>query len=333
MPKDYRIDFIQEVERSLALHYDPDEIARISNIVTRTLSGYEITERCTDLVPQDDVNEKMIKRYAACMMVDGKSKRTIYIYCWTIRKLSDMIRKPFTEMGAYDIRFFLATEKERGVANSTLETTRARMSAFFQWMTDDEVIQKNPVAKIKPIKIPQEIRTAFTDVELDALRSACKSVQERALVEFLVSTGVRVSELTSMRIEDVDFDDLSVHVVHGKGSKERMTYMTAVTAKHLLAYIRSRKEKESPMLFCNHEGGAFSSKWIQKLVKQIGKRASVDDVHPHRFRRTFATNLVNRGMDIQEVQKLLGHSSINTTLVYVATDDKKVRASYSRYSA
>lgn len=332
MPQDYRMNFIRDVETALAFRYEPDEIARISNIVTRSLSGYEITERCTDLVPQDDANDRLIKRYAACLLVDGKSRRTIYTYCRTVRKLSDMIRKPYTEMGAYDIRFFLATEKERGLSNSSLETTRAQLSAFFQWLADDEVIPKNPIAKIKPIKVPKEIRTAFSDVEMDALRSACKTVRERALVEFLVSTGLRVSELTGMKIEDVNFDTLSVHVVNGKGDKERMTYATQVAAKHLISYLRGRK-KESEMLFCNRNGGRISTTLIQRVLKQLGKRAGVDDVHPHRFRRTFATNLSKRGMEIQEIQKLLGHSNVNTTMIYVNTDDSMIRASYNRYTA
>ena len=332
MPQDYRMNFIRDVKTALAFRYEPDEIARISNIVTRSLSAYEITERCTDLVPQDDANERLIKRYAACLLVDGKSRRTIYTYCRTVRKLSDMIRKPYTEMGAYDIRFFLATEKERGLSNSSLETTRAQLSAFFQWLADDEVIPKNPIAKIKPIKVPKEIRTAFSDVEMDALRSACKTVRERALVEFLVSTGLRVSELTGMKIEDVNFDTLSVHVVNGKGDKERMTYATQVAAKHLLLYLRGRKQ-ESKMLFCNRDGGRISTTLIQRVLKQLGKRAGVDDVHPHRFRRTFATNLSKRGMEIQEIQKLLGHSNVNTTMIYINTDDSMIRASYNRYTA
>jgi site-specific recombinase XerD len=332
MEKDYRMDFIRNVESALARTYDPDEIVQISNIVIKALSEYEIAERCTDLVPQDDINEKLIRRYTACLLVDGKSKNTVKQYARTAQKLSDLIRKPFTEMGTYDVRYFLATEKERGLSNSTLETQRSYLSAFFQWLTDDEVIQRNPIGKLKPIKYKQEIRKAFSDVELDALRSACRTPTERALIEMLLSTGVRVSELTSMKVEDVNMSDLSVHVVHGKGAKERMTYMTPVAAKHLLAYLHSRKE-DSDVLFCNMYHERLRSGGVNRILNTIGKRAGVENVHPHRFRRTFATNLARRGMEIQEIQKLLGHSNINTTMIYVSTDDTKVRASYSRYTA
>ena len=329
---DYRMRFIQEVEEALTRRYDPEEIAVISNIVIKALSEYEITERCTDLVPQDDINEKLIRRYQACLIVDGKSEKTAYQYTRTAKKLSDLIRKPFPEMGAYDVRFFLAIEKERGLSNSSLENTRANLSAFFQWLTDDEVIPKNPVSKIKPIKCPKEVKEAFSDVELDALRSSCRSIKERALIEILVSTGVRVSELASMEVKDVDLNTLAVHVVHGKGSKERITYMTAVAAKHLLSYLRQRKE-DGPALFYNKNHAPLGSDGIRHILNTIAKRAGVTNVHPHRFRRTFATNLARRGMEIQEIQKLLGHTNINTTMVYVQTDDSKVKASYQKYTA
>lgn len=332
MSVDYRMNFVREVETNLACHYDPEEIAQISNLVVKALEGYELTERCTDLALRDDTNEKLIRRFRACMMVDGKSDKTAYQYVRTIRKLSDMIGRPFTEMGAYDVRYFLAMEQERGMSQRTLENTRANISAFFQWMTEDEIIPKNPVTKIRPIKFPSEVKKAFSEVELDALRSACKTIKERALIEFLVSTGVRVSELASMKIEDINLDTLAVHVIHGKGAKERMTYTTAVAAKHLISYLKNRNE-ENPALFCNKNHEPIEPGGIRFILNTIAQRAGVENVHPHRFRRTFATNLSRRGMELQEIQKLLGHSDINTTLVYVNTDDSKVQASYRRYTA
>lgn len=332
MSKDYRMQFVKEVETSLACRYDPEEIAMISNMVVKALEGYELTERCTELALRDDVNEKLIRRYRACLMVDGKSDKTAYQYTRTITKLSDMIRRPFTEMGAYDVRFFLAMEQERGVSNRTLENQRANISAFFQWMTADEIIPKNPVARIKPIKCVEEVKKPFSEVELDALRSSCQSLKERALIEMLVSTGVRVSELASMEIKDINLDTLSVHVIHGKGSKERITYTTPVAAKHLISYLRQRKE-DGPALFYNKNHEPIEPGGIRHILNTIADRAGVSNTHPHRFRRTFATNLSRRGMEIQEIQKLLGHSNINTTLVYVNTDDSKVQASYKRYTA
>jgi site-specific recombinase XerD len=264
--------------------------------------------------------------------VDGKSKNTVAQYVRTCRKLSETIGKPLTEMNAYDVRFFLAKEMERGISDQSRENQRANLSAFFQWMVNEEIIPKNPIAQIKPIKCHQEVKKAFSDIEIDALRSACKSLKERALIEFLLSTGARVSEVAEMKVQDVNIETLSVHILHGKGDKERITYTTAVGMKHLLAYIHSRKETGDALFYSkNHE--PIRTSGIRFILNNVAKRAGVSNVHPHRFRRTFATNLSKRGMAVQEIQKLMGHANINTTLVYIATDDSMVQASYKKYTA
>ena len=332
MSKDYRLQFMQDVETALVVQYGADQSAIIADVVAKVLNNYEITERCTDLVPQDDRNEKLLKRYSACLMVDGKSKKTIYQYIWVLRKLSELIQKPFAEMGAYDIRFYFAMEKERGISNRTLENHRSYISAFFQWMSNEEIIVKNPITKVKRIKCPVEIKKPFSEVEIDAIRGACTNLKERALIEVLLSTGVRVYELTEMEIKDINQSTLAVHVIHGKGAKERMTYTTAVALKHLLAYLNTR-HGDCQALFCNYKGEPIGVTGIQYILLEIGKRAGVENVHPHRFRRTLATFLAKRGMPIQEIQKLLGHSNISTTMRYVCVEDEKVQASHRRYIA
>lgn len=330
MSKDYRMFFLQDVETALVAKYGAIQAADIADQVAKVLNGYEIMERCTDLVLQDDQNERLLKRYSACLAIDGKSKKTIYMYIRTVRKLSDAIQKPFPDMGAYDIRFFLGMEKERGVSNVSLENTRSYLSAFSQWMTNEEVIPKNPIAKLKPIKCPKEIKKPFSEVEIDALRGACRSLKERALIEILLSTGVRVSELAGMEIKDINQSTLSVHVIHGKGNKERMTYTTAVALKHLLAYLHDRSGN-CQALFSNYKNGPLGVTGIQYILAEIGKRSGVENVHPHRFRRTFATGLAKRGMEIQEIQQLLGHANINTTMRYVYVDADKVQSSYRKF--
>lgn len=331
---DYRDQFLQSVQQIL-IHYidDPVTVGSVSDKIAIALNDYELTERCTDIIPLDSTNERLTKRYCACLAVDGKSEKTIYQYRRSITLLSDFLNKPFPEMKTYDIRFYLATEKERGVSERTLENTRANLSAFFQWLTVDEEIEKNPMLKIKPIKYDDEIKEAFSDVEIDKIRSACIDDKERALVEFLLSTGVRVTELCDMDISDVDMRDLTVHVRHGKGGKERITYTTAVAAERLNKYLLSRQEQKSSFLFCNRNHERIRSGGVRFILNRIAKRAGVENVHPHRFRRTFATGLANRGMDVREIQKLLGHSNINTTLEYICTDIEGVKASYRKYIA
>lgn len=325
--------FVKSCEAELINHFSREQVNLISHIITKTLSDYEITKRCTDLIAYDDRNEKLIRRYRACLMVEGRSEKTVAQYVRTIQKLTDTLNnKLLTDVDAYDVRYFLAMEMERGVSDRTRENTRSYISAFFQWMVNDDVIKSNPVARLKPIKFADEIRKPFSDIEIDALRFACKSRKERALVEVLLSTGVRVSELSSMLTTDIDMNMMTVHVVHGKGSKERMTYITPVAVKHLKAYLNERAENGSS-LFYNKNHEPLNSGGVRVILNGIAKRANVDDVHPHRFRRTFATNLSKRGMEIQEIQKLLGHTNINTTMVYVAIDETKVATSYRRFTA
>ena len=332
MSKDYRTEFIRTVETALINHFAPEQVNLISNVLAKTLAEYEITDRCTSIEPYDGGNERIIKQYAACLIVDGKSKNTVAQYVRTCRKLFELIGKPFTEMNAYDMRFYLAKEMERGISDQTRENQRANMSAFFQWMVNEEIIEKNPIAQIKPIKCHKEIKKAFSDVEIDALRGACESLKERALVEFLLSTGVRVNELATMTVQDINKEALSVHVVHGKGNKERVTYTTTVAMKHLLAYLHDRKE-DGDMLFYNKFHTPISTKGIGHILNTIAERAGVDNVHPHRFRRTFATTLSRRGMPLQEIQILMGHRNANTTMQYIATDDSRMNASYKKYTA
>ena len=330
---DYRSDFLRSVEESLAGLIEPDKLIIVADKVTKVLADYEITERCTDVATVDPINERLLKRYCACLTVDGKSEKTIYQYRRSVQRFSDFLQKPFTETGAYDIRYYLACEKERGISNTSLENTRANLSAFFQWMALEDIIVKNPMLKINKIKCPQEITKPFSDVEIDSLRSACKSRKERALVEMLLSSGVRVSELSEMEVTDVDGSTLSVHVRHAKGGSERMTYTTAIGFKHLSDYLNSRPEQESTWLICNGKHEQLKPGGIRSILIRIAKRAGVVNVHPHRFRRTFATNLSKRGMAIEEIQKLLGHRSLNTTLKYVCTDDEKVKISYRKYTS
>ena len=331
---DYRNQFLQSVEQILANHIgDPVTVGAVCDKITIALNEYEITRRCTEIVPLDFINERLIKQYCGCLFVDGKSEKTIYQYRRALNRLSDFLEKPFPDMTTYDIRFYLARQKERGVSERSVENMRANLSAFFQWMTVEGIIEKNPMLKIKPIKYVEEIKKAFSNVEIDKLRSACRNEKERALVEFLLSTGVRVDELCKMDVADVNMAGMTVHVRHGKGGKERVTYISAVALEWLKRYLTNRNGQNLSCLFSNKNHERIQPCGVRFILREMSKRAAVTNTHPHRFRRTFATGLANRGMDIREIQKLLGHSNINTTLEYVCTNNESVKASYRKYIA
>lgn len=329
---DYKSQFISDVSEALVGQIAQHDIETVSDEMAIALRDYELTKRVTQLVKYEGANEMILKRYKACLVIAGRSEKTVAQYERTVKKLFIALQKNYTDMTVSDLRFFLAYEKSRGVSNRTLENTRVQISAFFSWLLEEELINKNPCRSITPIKYTKEVKLPFSTVEIDAIRSACKTKKERAIVEFLLSSGVRVSELCTIRISDVNFDTLAVVVREGKGSKQRTVYINDLTSKHLIEYL-SKRNVAGDYLFYNKAKQPLNPGGVRHILKTIEERAGIANVHPHRFRRTFATGLANRGMDIQEIGKLLGHSNLNTTLTYVYTSDEKVRTSYLRYSA
>jgi site-specific recombinase XerD len=199
-------------------------------------------------------------------------------------------------------------------------------------MQREEYISVNPAAKIKPIQYTDEVKQPFSNVDLDRLRGACRTPKERAIIEILLSSGVRVSEMCALNIDDVNIHDKTVYVRHGKGDKARMTYIDDLTVMHLRHYLSIRKDDcEALLLSCRKT--RLSCGGAEHIVKEIGRRAGIEKVHPHRFRRTLATTLAKRGMAIQDIQKILGHSDIDTTMVYVSVSDQKARMEYQKYTA
>lgn len=327
------LEFISKVEEALIGTFTAEQVSLISDVITAKLYDYEITEKKTDVVIYDDLNDRIMKRYIACLVLDGKSEKTIAQYKRAVLKLLEAVGNiPYTEIGVYEIRYYLAGEKTKGLSSTSIRNQRAYISAFFEWLMKEDYISKNPCANINPPKKEDQIRKAFSDVELDAIKSACKNMKERALVEFLLTTGVRVNELCEMEIGDIDFQSHKVTVKHGKGGKMRVTYITDVAQLHLHKYLLSRKI-QSTHLFTNNRGEQITASGVRHILRVIGKRADVENVHPHRFRRTFATLLAGRGMKIQEIQKLLGHADISTTLEYISTDDNAVQNSYKQHIA
>ena len=328
---DCRVQLLRNIKIELNKFLGDNVLEQSIDIITCLLRNYEINQRCTDIVPHQDVNGTLLKTYCACLMIGGKSPKTIIQYKYTIEKLSMAINKKFNEVSVFDIRMFLALEKQRGVSNRTLENTRANLSAFFQWMAKEEHIEKNPCANIDPIKYNDKEKFPFSVVEIDAIRFACNTLKERAIVEMLLATGLRVSELSDLKLLDIDLNNLSVHVRHGKGDKARIVYMNDLARQHLVEYIVNRNT-DTEYVFINKKKKKLNAGGIRYILNMIGKRAQVDNVHPHRFRRTFVTSLVNRGMNINEVQKLMGHTNINTTMKYICITDSKVYASYKQFT-
>lgn len=328
--KDYRNELLNKLSLVLIENVETEKINDIINRMLIILNDYEITNRSTELMIVDTPNVSLLKQYSASLLIEGKSKLTAKNYIRTCNKLAEFMNKSFLDAKSYDIKTFLAFEKQRGISNVTLRNTRMYLSAFFGWLEREEIIDKNPCKSVKTIKCEEMVKLPFSTVEMDMLKKYCTNDKTRAIVEMLISSGVRVSELTNAKLSDINFDTLTFHVKHGKGNKERITYFTEVASMYLKRYLLSRNDNID-MLFVNRLGMQYSTNGIRDMLNKIAQRANVENVHPHRFRRTFATELAKKGMDIQEIKKLMGHSDINTTLKYVYTNNAMAEASYRKY--
>lgn len=311
----------------------------VSDIVQDTLimvlNDYEIQERCTEVAVLDTAPESMLKKFIATKRLEGIAESTLTRYYDANLKLLQFLRKDLSEITTYDIRFYLSYRREcpeRQVSNRTLDGMRRCYSSFFSWLDAEEIIPHNPCAGIKQIKYKKDVKKPFSAVDIEKMRNACSSnIRDLALIDFLYCTGCRVSEVARLNISDINFEALEC-VVIGKGNKERYVYLSEVAAMHLREYLDSRQD-DYEALFAGKGTERLQKNGIEAIVKNIGKKAGVDNAHPHRFRRTLATNLLDRGMNIQDVAEILGHADLKTTQIYCYISKKNVKAAYCKYAA
>lgn len=328
-------NFIKDLELKLSLKgLGKDEIETVIQCAIGALENYEMTEKTTDLtVRYADTNERILKRYIACLRLDGKSERTINIYAYSLKRFSEHIKKPFNEVNTNDIRMFLSLLMENR-KKSYVNTWKCYLSGFFRWMMQEEIIAKNPCEKIRDIKCVQEIRLPFSPVEIDKLRCSITGrnvLRDRAILETLLSSGVRCAELCSLTLDDIDEKERTLYVRCGKGGKGRTVFVSDVAMEYIKKYTNKRRDSDKH-LFVGQRGGLGVS-GIESMLKKLSKIAQVENVHPHRFRRTFATTMYRRGMDLEELRRLMGHTEVQTTIRYIYTDESRLKASYEKYVA
>ena len=204
-------------------------------------------------------------------------------------------------------------------------------SAYFGWLFRESLIEKNPVDNLGAIKVPKVVRDTFSDIDMEKLRQSCTNIRDRSIIAFLSSTGCRVSEICELNRDQVDLINKRC-VVHGKGNKERTVYIDPVTAMLIQNYFDTRKD-DADALFANRYGERFQTGGIRELMKRLEERSNVTHVHPHKFRRTYATNMARRGMPIQTIAKLMGHDNVETTMTYVVMNEEDTRQAYRQYYA
>ena len=329
---DIRLTIIQAVSEALQGRVTDDAINIVQDVLTMQLNNYEVQERCTDVAVLDTSAQAQLKKFVATKRIEGIADSTLKRYYDANLKLIEFLRKPLYEVTTYDLRFYLSYRREQGgVSNRTLDGIRRCYSSFFGWLAAEGLIGNNPCAALAQVKYKKTVKKPYSAVEMEKLRKACDNIRDLALVDVLYSTGCRVSEVSRLDIADVDFDRMECRVL-GKGNKERIVYLSPVAAMHLQEYLAGRGDK-GEYLFAGRSGNRMGKNGIESLLKRLGKSAGVENVHPHRYRRTLATNLLDRGMNIQDVAAILGHADLKTTQIYCYISQSNVRAAYQKYAA
>lgn len=328
---DIKTQLIENITTSLLMILNKKDLFYVQDALISELNNYDIIEKCTSLSISHDNTIAVFKKYVATKRVEGLSENTIQRYVTENRKLIEYINKPINEITTYDIRYYLSYKKKCGLANNTLDGMRRCFSAFFSWLQAEKIIIENPCISVAQIKCQKQIKKPFSPVELEKIRLVCTDARDRALIEFLNCTGCRVTEVQNLNIGDIDFETSECTVL-GKGNKERIVYITPIAKLFLQKYLETRTYTEDDALFTGKHTDRIHKNGIEALLRRIGKAAGVENVHPHRFRRTFATNMLDRGMDIQDVATILGHADLKTTQIYCYISQSNVKASFNKYS-
>lgn len=314
----------------LTLEFPDLDQLKVRQIAEETLYKYDVVPQETGLVVSDI--EDKLQMYLAVKKLDGLSPQTLKNYNYNLLIFASYVRKPLAAINVTDLRMFLATRCKEMKATS-VNGQISILKSFFGWLASEEYIPKDPTKKLKPTKEPKRLRHAMTEEEIELLRQACKTDREKALVEFLISTGCRLSEVVSINVESINWYEMSVFVI-GKGNKERKVYFSTKAKVLLKKYLQTRKG-DSPALFASIRApyGRIGGRAIEKEVNKIKERAGLDkSVYPHLFRHSFATHKLNSGMPLTVLQQLMGHESPETTLVYAELNDETIKHEYKKIS-
>ncbi|MBU7556407.1 site-specific tyrosine recombinase/integron integrase [Weissella paramesenteroides] len=300
-------------------------VTQISDILRK----YDITRKTS---PSANSNNSLLNSFLSAKKVEGKSTKTLKYYKNTLSKLLTTIKKTLKQITTDDLRNYLSDfQNQNGSSNVTIDNIRRIFSSFFSWLEDEDFIVKSPVRRIHKVKTTKVVKETLSDEDLEKLRESATSHRDRAIVEFLSSTGVRVGEIVNLNIGQIKFDDRSA-IVLGKGSTEREVYFDARTKIHLQRYLSTRTDTSNALFVSNKApNNRLTIGTIELIVKKLGESSSVHHVHPHKFRRTLATRAIDKGMPVEQVQKLLGHVRIDTTMNYAMVNQANVKNSHRKY--
>ena len=324
--------FLEAVIHRLESNFTAEQIAMVAGIVKDELFKYEISTKASDEEVRKRENSQLVGVFLSAKRIEGCSEKTIHYYQSSIEKLLMEIQKQVCEITTNDIRCYLATQQDtRQLSNVTIDNHRRIFSSFFSGLEDEDYITKSPVRRIHKVRTDTLVKEVLSDESMEVLRDSCTEIRDIAMIDLLASTGIRVGELVKMNRDDIDFQERQC-VVFGKGNKEREVYFNARTKIHLKRYLEQRTDS-NPALFVGLSSPytRLSISGVESRLRLLGKRANILKVHPHKFRRTLATMAIDKGMPIEQVQKLLGHVKIDTTLHYAMVNQTNVKLAHRKY--
>lgn len=309
-----------------------EQLECLSVVARKVLSAYEVSEVCSREVQQSKDNAVLLDVFISAKKIEGCSDKTLRYYRSSIDKLVLAVGRNVCEISTNDIRCYLAELQEtRGLSKVTMDNLRRIYSSFFSWLEDEDYITKSPVRRIHKVRTDALVKEVLTDENIEVLRDTCHELRDIAMVDLLLSTGMRVGELVRINCEDIDLHGRQC-VVFGKGNKEREVYFNARTKIHLQRYLEQRVDR-NPALFVSLKSpyNRLTISGVEVRLRKLGEQANISRVHPHKFRRTLATMAIDKGMPIEQVQKMLGHVRIDTTLHYAMVNQANVKAAHRKF--
>ena len=325
--------FINEVIQGMLPYLDNGQLEELQDVLRQVLFDKEIIEvQKSKPKSQEEENGDLVNLFISAKRIEGCSEKSLKYYQVTIETMLTSINKSVKKIITDDLRVYLTNyQASKNSSKVTIDNIRRILSSFFSWLEDEDYIVKSPVRRIHKVKTTSSIKETYSDESLELMRDSCVALRDLAMIDMLASTGMRVGEMVSLDRDDIDFNEREC-IVLGKGDKQRPVYFDARTKIHLQAYLESRTD-DNPALFVSLKSpfNRLQIGGIEVRIRELGKRLGVAKSHPHKFRRTLATTAIDKGMPIEQLQKLLGHKRIDTTLMYAMVKQSNVKLAHRKY--
>jgi site-specific recombinase XerD len=323
---------ITEIKQGMMPFLDNAQMEQLDHVLRRSFFNITFEVKGDSFIIDDKSNEEILTTFIAAKRVEGCSRRTLNYYQSTINNALKRIIKPVKHITTDDLRQYLAEYQGKGCTGKvSMNNIRNILSSFFSWMEDESLILKSPVRRIHKLKTGKVVKETYSDESMEILRDYCKSTRDLAIIDLLSSTGMRVGELVRLNKDDIDFINREC-IVFGKGDKERSVYFDAKAKLHMQSYL-ARRTDDNPALFVSlfKPYNRLQISGVEIRLRKLGQKLNIPKVHPHKFRRTLATKAIDKGMPIEQVQHLLGHQKIDTTLQYAMINQTNVKNSHKKY--